>query len=487
MHLTDLILNSQNQASILVHVDVELYVHNKTIAEIREEFPPQSPTIRKIVGPIIRKQNLEFLLFKAVAGYEAQEEIRVGSKKELGYSSYILARLLSGRKMPPERIRRYFLDLSRNNDMQVLTEASRSYIENFDVKYIRNTPADELRLRIPIFAKPVKKPEDYTLFLKELHKKVKEDKVLQYEVLKKWMGIESEDQISYAGTKDIPGYSCLKSLCAFFTRRIMTDKETGRYLKWLMRTKGGRIKTESLTDIIMGFEKGVKPTYVARVVREYTSSMTPEEVRRDLPLHLPKERDELSRKIRKLKLQYIVFKACTGYEFIEDIKQNGTADKKGYSSFTALAYLLSGSKKGVVRTGKYFRYLAKKNGMPLLSPRRKLYLDNFTKEYVKRTSSRKLQEEIPVVQIILNPNAVNYMPFLAELSKKASNDREFQYEFLRKWVGARTKEEFVGTLKGGILGSCSFKSMASFLSGKIMTKPQSRKYLRDLVEKYAYR
>lgn len=364
MNFIDLILNLQNQESMLARFDAELYVNDKTSAELRAELPYRSSETSNLVGEIIRKHSLEFLVFKAVTDYEAQEEVTVGSKDKLGYSSYILARLLSGRKMMDGQIRRYFLDLAKNNKMQVLTEASRSYVENFNVEYVLQTSADSLKERIPIFSKPVKRPENYAPFLRELHKKVREDKVLQYEMLKKWAGIEREDQITYAGTKDIPGYDQLKSLCAFFTGRVMTEKETGRYFKWLVRTKGGTVKTKNLTDIIMGFGDNIECSYAAKLVSEYISSMTPEEVRKELSLNLTKEKQELSQKIRELRLEFIIFKAATGYEAVEDINKSGTAYKKGYSSFTALAHLLSGMKKNIPETGEYFRCLAKKYGMP---------------------------------------------------------------------------------------------------------------------------
>lgn len=370
MNLIDIIPNLQGEElSELAFLEVKLCINDRTSAELRAELPSRSSETTNLVGEIIRKHNLEFLIFKAITGYEAQEEItKQGSKDKPAYSFYInLAYLLSGQEMTLGQVKKYFRNLAEKNNMPLLTEASRLYIENFNVEYIRQTSADSLKERIPIFSKPVKKPENYAPFLKELHKKVKEDKILQYELLKRWMGIETEEQITYVGDGDVPGYCQLKSLRAFFTGSVMTEEETGRNFKWLIRTKGGTVKTKNLTDIILGFGSDIKPNYAGEVVREYTSSMTPEEVRSELPLHLTKERQELSQKIRDLKLEFIIFKAATGYEAVEDIKQRGTANKLGYSSFTALAHLLSGMKKNITETCKYFLYLAKKYKMPLSS------------------------------------------------------------------------------------------------------------------------
>lgn len=367
MSLTDIILSFKDEKlPLIAPLEVELYIKDKTPEEIQKELLSGECQSMDLMGEIIREQNLEFLIFKAATGYEAQEEItRNGSNNKKGYFSFVkLVNLLTGKKNTVAETGKYFRNLAKENDMQILTNVSRLYVENFNVEYVRSTPADSLREITPIFSKPVKRPQNYAPFLKELHKKVIEDKILQYELLKKWIDIETDDQITYAGTKDIPGYCQLKSLCAFFTGRVMTEKETGRYFKWLVRTKGGTFKTRNLTDIIMGFAEHISPHYAVKAVREYTSTLIPELVCRELPLHLTKEREELSKKIRKLKLEFIIFKAATGYEGVEDIKLMGSANKLGYNSYTALAHLLSGKKKSIPKTGRYFKDLAKKYKMP---------------------------------------------------------------------------------------------------------------------------
>jgi len=366
MSLIELILGlEKEQRLIAVFVEVRSYLQRETSVDLRAEIPPRYSKQSTRAGEIIRRNNLEYIIFKAVSGYEAQEEItKHGTDGKPGYKDFKdLAYLLSGKTMTAGQIGKYFLELAGKNDMPELTEASRAYISGFDREYVRNIPADVLKGRVPIFAKPVKKPQNYAAFLRDLHKKVKEDRVLQYEILKKWTGIEREDQVTYSGTELIPGYSQLKSLAAFFTGNAMEEKEAGEYFRCLVRTKGSAIKTRNLTEVIMGFDKSTKPSYAAEVVMEYISSMTSGQVRKELP-RLHGEKIECSKKIRALKLQYVIFLACTGYKTQSDITQAGNAHKPGYSSLTALASILSGTRKDVTETGKYFRYLARENGMP---------------------------------------------------------------------------------------------------------------------------
>ncbi len=357
MGLTEIILDAQQSPEILE------YLESNYCWDLRKEIPPKKSERSRRAGEIIRKFGLEFMVFMAVTDYKAQEEITSkGTDAKPGCADYVdLAYLLSGRVMTSGEIRAYFLELAIKNDIPELTEESRRYIGGFDIEYVKEVPVETLKERVPIFRKPVKKPENYGPFLKELHKKVKKDKVLQYEMLKKWAG--TDKHLTYAGSESILGYSKLKSLAAFFTGEVMNDRDAGRYLNWLLRTKGGIVKTENLSEIIMGFKNTDKASYAAKAVNKHTRSLSPEEVRSELPLHNHGRLVELSKKILRFKLGYILFLAATGYEKQREITQRG-GDKPGYNSLTALAHLLSGEKKDIIQTGRYFKELAVKNEMP---------------------------------------------------------------------------------------------------------------------------
>lgn len=367
MSLTELVLSLELEDRPLVaSIKVLKYPEDSGSEDLERELPKRHTKESTLFGEIARRLNLEYIIFHGVTDYEAVEEItRQGMNGKHGYLHYqYLACLLSGRKLSGKAVKDYFINLVKEDNMPQLAERNKRYVDAFDIEYVKGTTKKELRARIPLFQKPVRKPDKYNPFLKALHQKVKGNKPLQYEFLKKWTGIGTEDQLTYRGTEEIAGYSKLKSMAAFFTGKVMGEEETGKYLKGLLRTKGQKIDKKGITDIIMAFKDDIRHIYAARtIVSKYAALRTSEQVREELLLHLTGRMKQVSQKIRKLGLQFIIFQAATGYETQNDIRQKGTNRMPGYSSLTALGHLLTGKTLGVTGTGRYFRELAMENGM----------------------------------------------------------------------------------------------------------------------------
>ena len=107
--------------------------------------------------------------------------------------------------------------------------------------------------------------------------------------------------------------------------------------------------------------------------------------------------------------------------------------------------------KGTVRC---ITSMARSKGLPALSKEKRDYVRKFSIKYLKSRSREDIAKEIGWEKgALMRGNNL-----AAEVSKKVSSSRRFQYEFLKKWTGAKTLEELKKT---GIIPSFGY-----FLSGR---------------------
>ncbi|MFC1691271.1 hypothetical protein ACFL0W_03755 [Nanoarchaeota archaeon] len=487
---------SQNISPEDAAAAVESYAFVNERDSIKDELTRLRISEKQELSRKIGKLGLELLVFKIASGIEAQEQIRQERRDGLpGYQQLVgIASALAGRKLTRTETGNYLKQLAKENNLPVLTEENQRYVDNFSVEYVMAASQEQILEEIA-FPRGVSllnpKAVNFSHFLNELSKKISQDERVQFELLKKYTGLEAKEQLSKNDGEVTINYSKLAGLFSLLSgKQAKSDTQVYDYLKNITNKFDLPLLTQNHIKFIESFDVD----YVIRTTKEELENEIP--INRNFSLEPGNKMyvpfiSELSKKISQdRQLQYELFKNLTGIEAQEQITVVDQENTLGTHHLHPVARLLSGQTIRDKKAHDYFSNLAKENDMPLLTKEHQDYINDFSVEYVQQTSRQQLKQEIPSgLGVSVSEKTSQYSPFMHELSKKISADSELKFELFKKWTGITAVEQISLDGEEGIEGYNSLSGFVSLLKGetvwgKTSEKGESvtRKYIEELVK-----
>jgi len=171
-------------------------------------------------------------------------------------------------------------------------------------------------------------------------------------------------------------------------------------------------------------------------LESYAASGVPKKIRKKLGVRAGNQK-RLSRKIRKLGIEMLVFQLATGIEALEQVTFSGDGTVPGYNSLRNLAFTLSGKpKRTATQAGDYFRQLAEESRLPLLTRKHRIYVEKLTPEYARKTPAKALRKEIRTGKgHSIEPNTPTYSALLHAVVRKARGSTALKRELAKKLEG----------------------------------------------------
>ena len=214
------------------------YVESRSREQLMEELPPKNastnPAFPKKYSPLLDELSkkvradpqLAIALMKQYTGWEAQEDIK--QYPDEGKQGYVgqarLATILRGSSKSDTDNKPFFKKLAQEGGMPILTEEHQEYVDTLTVESVRRkeraTLVEELGWR-HVFTSAHANRLD--LFQDALAKKISADRLLAYEIMCKFTGWESLDDIVHINRGDKKGYVRVGGLLALLSNEYLTQ------------------------------------------------------------------------------------------------------------------------------------------------------------------------------------------------------------------------------------------------------------------------
>lgn len=439
--LVDIILQYAKAVPSDIVQAIELYSHGKVPAEVMRGIPLRTARRWAKAREVVVQKGLEKAVFQAATGIFAREQLtKRGIGSVLGYPQMIsLATFLSGETKTAGETRGFLADFMTSAGFPLLTKEHQVYVDNFNASFVAAKSKDVLQAEIPL-SQPFSLNPDvntYSPFLHELSMRISRDHALQYALFQKWTGIGAQEQIVAKGANGSFGYNHFKALASLLQgQKSETDKEVGKYFKFLARDAGMPVLTLEHEEYIYQFDDSyIARTPATQLKQELLISKKAVSLDPESKMHSPFVAALAGKISADPQLQIALFRKLTGIEAQEQLVYKGDEDDvPRFSQLHSLATLLSGSRKETVSdVGQFLRDWAKSASLPELTLEHQAMVHNFDVAYVKRTSPAALMETVKSLSnFSLDPAALRYSPLLRLLAEKISADMELRLALTKR-------------------------------------------------------